>query len=124
MAKHCLELYLALAAEVIRGNYKVYEIVCTDQPTTVEEASLTYYLAAKEFDYADIVSDGAGKLTIPVAEGIEIEETGTATHIALVRENPADTFELVAVTTCEEEELTTGGLVTIPPWEIILGQPT
>lgn len=123
MAKHCLELYLALGIGLIRGNYKVYECVCSAQPTSVAEARTTCNLAEKAFDYADIVSDGAGKLTIPVAEGLDITGTDNATHIALVRENPADTFALVAVTTCDAEALTTGGKVTVPSWEIILGQP-
>jgi len=124
MAKHCLELYLALGIGLIRGNYKVYECVCSAQPATVEEARTTYNLAEKEFDYADIVPDDAGKLTIPVAEGLDITGSGDATHIALVRENPATTFALVAVTTCDTQALVSGGKVTVPSWEIILGQPT
>lgn len=124
MAKYCLELYLALGIGLIRGNYKVYECVCSAQPATVEEARTTYNLAEKEFAYSDIVADGAGKLTIPVAEGLDVTGTAHATHIALVRENPEDTFALVAVTTCDEEALVTGGKVTVPSWEIILGQPT
>ena len=124
MAKHCLELYLALGIGLIRGNYKVYECVCSAQPTTVEEARTTYNLAEEEFDYADIITDSAGKLTIPVAEGLDITGSGDATHIALVRENPATTFALVAVTTCDTQALVSGGKVTVPSWEIILGQPT
>lgn len=124
MAKYCLELYLALGIGLIRGNYKVYECVCSAQPATVEEARTTYNLAEKEFDYADIVADGAGKLTIPVAEGLDITASDDATYIALVRENPAATFALVAVTTCDTETLTSGGKVTVPSWDIILGQPT
>ena len=124
MAKHCLELYLALGIGLIRGNYKVYECVCSAQPADVTEARTTYVLAEKEFLYSDLVSDDEGKLTIPVAEGLDITGTANATHVALVRENPATTFALVAVTTCDTQALATGGKVTVPSWYIILGQPT
>jgi hypothetical protein len=81
-------------------------------------------LRPKEFLYSDLVADDEGKLTIPVAEGLDITGTADATHVALVRENPEDTFALVAVTTCDTQALVTGGKVTVPSWEIILGQPT
>lgn len=61
------------------------------------------------------------KVTVAQQSDIPIDTTGTATHIVIARD--AATSELLYVTTCTSQALTSGGTVTIPAWDIEIADP-
>jgi hypothetical protein len=91
--------------------------VCSTEPTTRAEAITTYMLAlsagAPTFQ-ANADGDVSGrKLAVDEEADIAITTSDTALHIAIV--SGAD---LLYVTTCTSQALTSGGTVTIPTWKI------
>lgn len=103
--------------------------ICSAQPTTYAEASATYKLAdialtagAGNGDYT-LGDGGSGgrKLTVGQQSNIDIDTSGTATHVAL---SISGSSTLVYVTTCTSQALTSGGTVTVPAWDITIGDPT
>jgi hypothetical protein len=101
--------------------------VCTAQPTTRTEAVTTYALA----DIALTPGDGNGdftiangdtsgrKLTIAQQADVPIDSSGTATHVAI-----CDGTNLLYVTTCTSQSLTSGNTVTFPAWDIEVADPS
>ena len=96
--------------------------VCSAQPTTYAEATSTYKLAdialtagAGNGDFTLANGDTSGrKLTIAQQANIDIDSSGTATHVALVKSG--DTT-LRLVTTCTSQVLTAGSTVTVPAFD-------
>jgi hypothetical protein len=103
--------------------------VCSAQPTTYAEASSDYKLAdialtagAGNGDYTLANGDTNGrKLTIAQQANVDIDSSGTATHIALCISGSST---LVYVTTCTSQALTAGGTVTVPAWDIEIADPS
>lgn len=100
-------------------------IVCSAQPTTYTEAVTTYALATvamtPDTDYTKANGDTSGrKVTVAAKSGVSISSSGDATHIALVK---TGSTELVYVTTCTTQTLTSGGTVDIPAWKIEIADP-
>ena len=103
--------------------------VCSAQPTTYAEASSTYKLAdivltagAGNGDYTLANGDTNGrKLTVAQQANVDIDSSGTATHVAL---SISGSSTLVYVTTCTSQALTSGGTVTVPAWDIEIADPT
>lgn len=97
--------------------------VCSAQPTTLLEATTTYNLATVAMaggDFAIANGDVNGrKVTMSAKAGVNITTSGTATHIALT-----DGVNLIEVTTCTSQALTSGGTVDIPAWKHEIGAPT
>jgi hypothetical protein len=101
--------------------------VCSTQPTTRAEAATTYKLADVvvtagdgngDFTIAD--GDASGrKLTVAEQASIDVDDTGTAAHIAL-----CDGSTLLYVTTCTSQSLTSGNTVTVPAWDIEVADPS
>lgn len=101
--------------------------VCDTQPTTRTEAVTTYALA----DIALTPGDGNGdftvangdtsgrKLTIAQQSDVAIDTSGTATHVAI-----CDGTNLLYVTTCTSQSLTSGNTVTFPAWDIEVADPS
>jgi hypothetical protein len=101
--------------------------VCSAQPTTRTEAVTTYALA----DIAVTPGDGNGdftiangdtsgrKVTVAAQADVDIDASGTATHIAL-----CDGTRLIYVTTCTSQALTSGNTVTVPAWDIEIADPS
>lgn len=101
--------------------------VCSAQPTTRTEAVTTYALA----DIALTPGDGNGdftiangdvsgrKLTITQQADVNIDADGTATHVAI-----CDGTNLLYVTTCTSQALTSGNTVTFPAWDIEVADPS
>ena len=87
--------------------------VCTQQPTTRTEAVTTYKLADVVIDGSDFTKgngDVSGrKVTISAQNDIDIDDSGTATHIAI-----CDSSNVLLVTTCTSQVLTSGGTVSTP----------
>lgn len=103
--------------------------VCSAQPTTYAEASSTYKLAdialtagAGNGDYTLANGDTNGrKLTVAQQADVDIDDSGTATHVAL---SISGSSTLVYVTTCTSQALTAGGTVTVPAWDIEIADPS
>ena len=103
------------------------QVACSAQPTTFTEANSTYALADVTLDSGDFTKangDTSGrKVTVGAQNGVLIDASGTATHIALVR--TADST-LLYVTTCTSQALTANGsnTVNMPAWDIEFNDPT
>lgn len=102
-------------------------VACSAQPTTYTEANSTYALADVVIDSGDFSKangDTSGrKLTIAAQNGVLIDTSGTATHVAVI--STADTT-LRYVTTCTSQALTANGSNTVnfPAWDIEVADPS
>ena len=96
--------------------------ICSAQPTTRAEAVTTYKLADVVLgsgDFAKANGDISGrKVTIASKENIDVDATNTATHVAL-----CDGTDILYVTTCTPQVLTSGNKVTTPIWDIEVSDP-
>ena len=100
--------------------------VCSQQPANLTEATTTYSLADVTLtagdgngDYTIANGDASGrKVTVAQQSDIPIDADGTATHIALT-----DGTDVIGVTTCTSQALTSGGTVTVPAWDIEIADP-
>jgi hypothetical protein len=97
--------------------------VCSAQPTTRTEAVTTYKLADVVVDSGDFSKangDTSGrKVTVAQQASVPVDTTGTATHVAI-----CDGSNLLAVTTCTSQSLTSGNTVTVPAHDYEVGDPT
>lgn len=59
------------------------------------------------------------KLTVDASNGNTADGTGTATHVALI-----DAVELLYVTTCTSQAITSGNTVNIGAWDVEIADPT
>jgi hypothetical protein len=99
--------------------------ICSTQPTTYTEGNATHALAdvtvtagAGNGDFTIGNGDTNGrKLTLVQQTGVTVDTTGTAQHIALL--DVAGT-ELLAVTTCTSQSVTSGNTATINAFDIEL----
>jgi len=126
MAKWCSDTYLDVFLQGIDDSTLL--TVCSAQPTTYAEASSTYKLAdvvmtagSGNGDYTIANGDTSGrKLTVLQQTNMDIDSSGTATHVAL---SISGSSTLVYVTTCTSQALTAGGTVTVPAWDIEIADP-
>ena len=99
------------------------QTVCSAQPTTRTQAVTTFMLASVTMaggDYVKAAGDTNGrKVTIAAKNAVAIGTTGTANHVAL-----CDGTELLHVTTCTSQALTSGGTVDIPAHKHEASDPT
>lgn len=97
--------------------------VCSAQPTNRTEAVTTYKLADVVIDSGDFTkADGSvngRKVTIATQENVDVDANGTATHIAI-----SDSTNLLYVTTCTSQVLTSGNKVTTPAWTVSVSDPS
>lgn len=97
-------------------------LVTTSQPAD-RTAALAASLASEAMtggDYAK--SDGSPngrRVTIAAQANINVTASGTATHVCLV-----DGTNLLYVTTCTSQALTSGNTVTVPAWTITVADPS
>jgi hypothetical protein len=125
MAKFTPDAILDKMADYIIAN-ATRLVVCSTQPTTYTEANATYALADVTIDSSDFTKangDVSGrKVTVAAQNGVLIDASGTALHIALL--NVSGT-ELLYVTTCTSQALTANGsnTVNVPAWDIELSDP-
>lgn len=99
------------------------QTVCTSQPATRTEAVTTYALAdvvvaSGDFTKADGTTNGR-KVTVASKSGVNVDASGTATHVAL-----CDGTNLLYVTTCTNQALTSGNTMTFGSWAVEFGDPT
>ena len=123
MAKACPDAVLDLIlTEIATGNI-VY--VCSGQPANhagiaaVALADIAVTAGNGNGDWT-IADDTSGrKLTLAQQADIDIDASGTATHIAI-----DDGTDLLFVTTCTSQALVDTGTVTIPAFKINIPDPT
>jgi hypothetical protein len=85
-------------------------------------AAVTATLASIAVDSGDFVkSEGTSgrKTTVGAQSGVSISASGDATCICL-----DDGTNLLYITTCTTQTLTSGGTVTVPAWTVQFGDPT
>lgn len=91
--------------------------VCSTQPTTRTEAVTTYKLADVVVDAGDFSKangDVSGrKLIVAAQSAVPVDSTGTALHVAL-----CDGSDLLHVTTCTSQALTSGNTVNVPAFDV------
>lgn len=124
MAKSLDDIVFDAALDVIDTADK--QIACSAQPTTFTEANATFALAdvamTPNTDYTKANGDTSGrKVTMAAKNGVNVDATGTANHIALVRTSDS---KLIAVTTCTSQALTSGNQVNFPAWDYEFNDPT
>lgn len=99
--------------------------VCNAEPTTYAEASSTYALASHVLtggDFSKANGDVSGrKVTVAQQADIDIDTTGTATHVAI---STTSGSLLRVVTTCTSQALTSGGTVTVPAFKFEITDPS
>jgi hypothetical protein len=93
--------------------------ICSTQPTTYTEANATYALADVTVDNTDFTAangDTNGrKITLAQQTGVTIDTSGSAQHIALLNVSGS---ELLAVTTCTTQSVTSGNTATINAFDL------
>jgi len=110
------DLMLDAALDWIRARV-TQMTVCSAQPTSYAEAVTTYKLADVSITSTDLtLGDGdvdGRKVTIGAQNGVTVDTTGTANHVALAGSTGST---LLLVTTCTTQALTTGNTVDFPAW--------
>lgn len=91
--------------------------VCSAQPTTRAEAVTTFKLldvAVDAGDFSKADGDVSGrKLIIAAQNAVPVDTSGTGNHVAV-----SDATDLLYVTTCDPQALTSGNTANLPAWEI------
>lgn len=100
-------------------------VVCSAEPANfagVAAVTLATASMTPDSDYTKADAAGGGRqITVAAKAAVPITNSGTATHIALVR---ATDSTLRYVTTCASQALAAGNTVNIPTWTISIGDPT
>lgn len=100
-------------------------IACSAQPTSYAEATSTYALADVAMaggDFTKTNGDTSGrKVTVAAKSAVDVDVTGDATHVALVK--TGDTT-LRYVTTCPTVALDAAGTVNFGAWDIEIPDPS
>lgn len=119
MGKFTNDLVMDASLDALVGN-QIH--VCSAQPTTRAEAVSTYNLASGAIDGTDYTKangDTSGrKTTVAAQTGLSITASGNATHVATT-----DGTNLLDVTTCTTQPLTSGGTVDTPAFDHEIGDP-
>ena len=97
---------------------------CNAEPTTRTQAVTTFMLASVAMtpttDYTKANGDVSGrKCTMAAKSGVSVTNSGTATHVAI-----CDGTNLLYVTTCTSQALTSGNTVNFPAWKVEIADPT
>ena len=113
----------ALLTKIATGT-AIY--LCSAQPTTLTEATTTFALASEVLTPGDgndfVIADGdAGgrKVTVSAKPGVIVASTGTATHMAI-----CDGTDVLLVTTCTSQGVTSGTSITLNSFSETVGDPT
>lgn len=97
-------------------------ILCSDEPTTYNEAVTTYALGdvAPTFDAITNGDVSGRKRRVQAKSGIDIDYSGVATHVVLVK--TADS-SLRYVTTSVTQAVAAGGTADAMHWDIEVADP-
>lgn len=116
--------------DVIQAATSVQEVVCkggadgTTMPTTrAEVLGATFALAIKASGITFTGQTGAAGasrvLAVDAQAGVSVTASGDAKLICII-----DGTNILAITTCATQTLTSGNTVDIPAWNITVAQPT
>lgn len=110
----------ALLDKVGTGN----QLIVTSSQPADRAAALTAALSSTslssgDFTKSDSTSPAGRKTTIAQKSNVSVTATGTATHVCIV-----DSTNLLYVTTCTSQSLTSGNTVTIPAWTVTVTDPS
>ncbi|HTF86292.1 MAG TPA: hypothetical protein VL987_17035 [Cellvibrio sp.] len=101
-------------------------VVCSGQPANfagiaaVALADVTLTAGDGNGDFTIANGDTSGrKLTVAQQSSVVIDASGDATHVSI-----DDGTNLLAVTTCTTQSLTSGGTVTVPAFDIEVSDPS
>lgn len=124
MGKAMNDTFADTALDWIKNNCDLIT-ACSAQPATYAEASSTYKLADVSVDSGDFTGPTDGdvsgrKLTINQESAIPIDDSGSATHIALC----STAGSLLYTTTCSNTYLIAGNTLTINSWDIEIADPS
>lgn len=111
------------ALNILKNN--VTRLTVTNaEPTTYTQAITTFELAdvtLSSSDFTNADGDTSGrKTTVGAKSSFTVDNSGTATHIALV---DVSNTKLLYVTTCTSQALTSGNTVSTPAWDVELADP-
>ena len=99
--------------------------VCSAEPANyagIAAVSLADVALTPDTDFTKANGDTSGrKVTIAAKNAVVVDNTGTATHIAIARTTDSS---LRYVTTCTSQALTAANTVNIPAWKIEVADPT
>lgn len=99
--------------------------VCSAEPANyagIAAVSLADVALTPDTDFTKANGDTSGrKVTVAAKSGVTVDNSGTATHIAIARSTDST---LRYVTTCTSQVLTAGNTVNIPAWKIEVADPT
>lgn len=99
--------------------------VCSSEPANyagIAAVSLADVAVTPDTDFTKANGTTSGrKVTVAAKSSVTVDNSGTATHIALARTTDST---LRYVTTCTSQALTAGNTVNIPSWEIEVADPT
>ena len=121
MAKSVHNSVLDAALNYIKNNCNLMT-VCNAEPTTLAQATTTYKLADVAMASGDftVADDTSGrKITAAAKNAIPVDITGDGTHVAW-----CSASELLLVTTCTTQTLTSGNTVDFPAWKYNAQDPT
>ena len=116
------------AYDVVDQGNAVYVITAynaDDTRTTITTGTVPLATTAMTINTGDYTkADGdAGarsrKVTMAAKNAVSVTQSGTATHVAIV-----DATNVLLVTQCTSQVLTSGNTVNIPSWKHEFGQPT
>lgn len=125
MARSVSDDVLDGAWNIIKNNC-TRQVLCSAEPTTYTEANATYALADVTVDSTDFTianGDTSGrKVTVAAQNGVLIDGSGTATHVALL---DVSGTRLLYVTTTTSQALTANGsnTVNIGSWKAEILDP-
>jgi len=123
MGKSVSNTVLDAALNYIKNNADLMT-ACSAEPTNLTEAVTTYALADVAMTGTDFtVGDGdtnGRKVAVGAKADVLVDASDTATHVALVDSGT----ELLYVTTCTSQALTSGNTVDFPTWDIEIADPT
>lgn len=121
MGKLAADAVLDGTLDIIADCTEIY--ICTAEPTDRANADTLSLIAAHTLtgaDFANADGDASGrKVTIASQADLDVDATGTATHVAL-----CTATTLYLVTTCTSQGLSSGGTVTIPAFKYESADPT
>ncbi len=123
MAKTISDLVLDGALDITATGTIMH--VCSSEPANraaaVSASLADVVLTAGDGngDYVIANGDTSGrKITVSQQASITIDASGTATHVAI-----SDATNLLLVTTCTSQALTSGGTVTVPAFDQEIADP-
>lgn len=112
-------------ARTAEGNLRV---LCSAEPTTYTEATVTFALADAAMtpgdgnDYTIADGDTSGrKVTVAAKNGETVDANGDVTHEAIV---DTGNTRLLRVTTVPSQTLTSGNQVNMGAWAVEIADPT